>query len=153
VSFTLVIPGPPRGKGRHRAVRTKDGGIRTYTDDATMRAEDRVRAAWVECGRPWVDGPLVMRVEVTVERPGSHWRVNGELSAVGKRAPYPTRRPDLSNVMKMVEDALNGCAYKDDAQIVEARLTRRWARRGHGESVLVYVASVDHGVHQLGSAA
>jgi Holliday junction resolvase RusA-like endonuclease len=30
----------------------------------------------------------------------------------------PTKRPDVSNVIKIIEDALNGLAYRDDSQIV-----------------------------------
>lgn len=31
----------------------------------------------------------------------------------------PTTKPDISNVLKGVEDALKGIWYKDDSQIVE----------------------------------
>ena len=32
----------------------------------------------------------------------------------------PTRKPDWDNVGKIICDALNGIAYRDDAQIVDA---------------------------------
>lgn len=45
---------------------------------------------------------------------------------------------------------MNARAYKDDAQIVEARVSRRWAARGERERVVVSVASAAGGVHVLG---
>ncbi|OUI86592.1 RusA family crossover junction endodeoxyribonuclease [Acetobacter tropicalis] len=35
-------------------------------------------------------------------------------------------RPDIDNQMKTAADALNGIAWKDDAQIVDATLSRRY---------------------------
>lgn len=37
-------------------------------------------------------------------------------------ALLPTKKPDLDNVAKIVCDALNGVAYKDDAQIVDLKV-------------------------------
>ena len=31
---------------------------------------------------------------------------------------FPTRKPDIDNVLKAVADALNGVAYHDDSQVV-----------------------------------
>jgi len=32
----------------------------------------------------------------------------------------PTKKPDMDNIYKIVADALNGLAYHDDSQIVQA---------------------------------
>ena len=42
-------------------------------------------------------------------------------------ALFPLKKPDLDNVMKIVCDALNGIAYKDDVQIVNAKICKRWS--------------------------
>lgn len=42
-------------------------------------------------------------------------------------ALFPMKKPDLDNVMKIMCDALNGIAYKDDAQIVNAKICKRWS--------------------------
>lgn len=36
----------------------------------------------------------------------------------------PTKKPDASNVLKSVEDAMNGVVYKDDSQIVNIHVTK-----------------------------
>jgi Holliday junction resolvase RusA-like endonuclease len=133
-TITLRIDGPPRGKGRPRFSRASG---RAYTDHQTQTAEQRVQGAWVHAGRPRIDGPLAMTVEVVLERPGSHRKRNGELSAAGKRSPHPTRRPDFDNVAKLIADSLNRCAYSDDAAIVDCRIVKRWGERGEYEHTLV----------------
>lgn len=38
----------------------------------------------------------------------------------------PTTKPDVSNILKGVEDALNGIVYKDDSQIVQYGTVGKW---------------------------
>lgn len=141
----LRVDGPPTGKGRPRfdgrARAKRDGTLqrgRTFTPQATIDAEERIRRAWALAGRPRLpDEPLSLALEIVVERPDSHWRRDGTLGAVGQRSSWPTTKPDLDNVLKLVADALNEHAYRDDAYIVEARAVRRWANAGEGEYTIV----------------
>ncbi len=127
-SFDLTVPGPPTGKGRPRF--TRQG--RTYTDASTKSAETAVRSAWTDAGRPRLpDGPITLTIEVYVARPKTHYTSKGLLSAEGRRHHYPTRTPDLDNVAKLVQDALNGLAWRDDAQVADLQVTRRWATTPH----------------------
>lgn len=32
---------------------------------------------------------------------------------------FPTKKPDIDNVIKVIADALNGVAYDDDKQIID----------------------------------
>lgn len=41
----------------------------------------------------------------------------------------PTKRPDISNILKSAEDALNSLAYHDDKQIVTAICHKYYAIR------------------------
>ena len=38
----------------------------------------------------------------------------------------PAKRPDFDNLAKGITDALNGLAFKDDNQIVEAHIYKRY---------------------------
>ena len=40
----------------------------------------------------------------------------------------PTTKPDVSNIVKGIEDALNGIWYKDDSQIVHEYSMKQYAR-------------------------
>ena len=132
----LTVFGEPRGKDRPR-FDPRSG--RAYTTTATVRAEQMIVAAWLEAGCPVLDGPLRLTIEVALHRPKGHWLRSGDLSAAGSRTPWPTRRPDVDNLVKLVADALNGRAYRDDALIVEARIVRRWANPGELEHTAIRI--------------
>lgn len=40
----------------------------------------------------------------------------------------PTKKPDWDNIGKIISDALNKFAFKDDAQIIDARIIKKYAR-------------------------
>jgi Holliday junction resolvase RusA-like endonuclease len=135
-AIRLTVFGEPHGKDRPR-FDPRTG--RTYTPTATVRAEQHIIAAWLEAGRPVLDGPLRLSIEVALQRPQGHWLRDGSLSAAGSRTPWPTRRPDVDNLIKLIADALNGRAYRDDALIVEARIVRRWCNPGELEHTSIVI--------------
>lgn len=132
--FTLTVPGEPRGQGRPRFARAGKG-VRAYKATEDEGYEGLIRWAWVEAGRPTIpDGPYSMHIIAKLGRPKGHYKANGELSAAGERAPYPTRKPDLTNIAKAVEDALVGVnAIPDDSKIVSLLLVKRWGDELDGE--------------------
>lgn len=132
----LRIDGKPTGKGRPRFGK----GGRVYTDDRTLSAEQRARDAWHAAGQPRVpDGPIAMTVEIVVARPQNHWRASGDLSAAGIRAPWPVRKPDVDNALKLIADAYNGLLYRDDVDIVHCWVLRRWCNPGEHDHTIVCV--------------
>jgi Holliday junction resolvase RusA-like endonuclease len=48
----------------------------------------------------------------------------------------PTKKPDLSNIVKGVEDALNGVLYKDDSQIVNLSMEKYYSEEPRLEVTL-----------------
>ena len=121
-SYSLLIPGDPVPKGRPRVYRGH--GV---TPSRTRIAESRIRADFMAKypdGEPF-DGPVKVVVEF--------WKA--------KRG-----RPDLDNLVKLVTDALNGVAYRDDEQIkrlkadvcepdplVKGRRPGTWRKRRAGD--------------------
>lgn len=105
-------------------------GGRRFTKPAQGIHMRTIREAWQSAGAPWLGtGPVTITFQFHIERPASHYR-RDELR---HDAPAEhTQTPDLSNLEKLIEDALNGLLYLDDAQIVEKRSRKRWADRDAG---------------------
>lgn len=131
----FIVPGTPAGKGRPR-FNTNTG--RAFTPKGTKLAESIVIEAWTEADCPRLpDGPVALEIEAVFDRPRGHFKRNGDLSATGRRWPAPTKKPDWDNIAKLVGDALNKRAYRDDAQIVDVRMVKRWSTDGESEHMVL----------------
>lgn len=119
----ITLPGEPRGKGRPRF-----GNGRTYTPDATRRYEDALRKVASEeaRGRRPMEGPLSVSIEARMPIPTS-WRIRAKEAARAGDV-RPTGKPDADNLMKVI-DALNGIVWRDDSQIVEARVVKIYSEK------------------------
>jgi Holliday junction resolvase RusA-like endonuclease len=136
------VPGPPHGKGRPRAARFA-GGVRLYTDAATVAFEDRVALHATQAAgivRP-IEGPV--RVEVCAYRarpkaPGVSHEARSGLMLGGARAC--STKPDADNIAKSV---LDGCSlaglWRDDCQVVDLYVRTLWAREGELPRTVVTV--------------
>ena len=110
---------------------TKAG--RAYTPAKTRRFERRIREAWrSEYGDRFAayEGPV--RVIVRCTRPLS------KSSPKGWVGRCDTSRPDADNRLKCVLDALNGVAWKDDAQATGIAISYR-PRTPYGTPVVLEV--------------
>jgi len=112
--INFSIPGKPQPKQRPRV--TIKG---TYTPQATVDYERLV--GW-QCRSVYKGKPLTQALKLTV-------RVFFKLPkrTVKEKGDWHTSRPDLDNIVKIIEDSLNGIAYEDDSQIVKVEATKQWA--------------------------
>lgn len=110
----FTIPGKPQPKQRPRV--TSHG---TYTPKETIEYERLV--GW-QCRSAYKGKPLSTALKMTV-------RVFVKLpkKTVREKGDWHTSRPDLTNIIKSIEDGLNGIAYLDDSQIVYLVATKQWA--------------------------
>ena len=121
---TIIVDGPPVGKGRPRFVRATG---RVYTPAETEGYENCIRLTGRVAmkGRPLLLGPLEVGVVALVAIPQS-WSANkrrhAELGVV-----RPTSRPDGDNFLKIALDALNGTCWRDDAQVTDITLRKRYS--------------------------
>ena len=74
-------------------------------------------------GRAPFDRPVRVDLQAEFAMPGSWSRRKQEAALRGE--VRPGKRPDLSNLCKQVEDALNTVVFRDDALIVEYGLLRK----------------------------
>ena len=94
----FVVDGNPIGKERARTVRTKQGAVRSFTPTKTKQYEERV----------------AMNCRVAL---GRGWKRDGKF-AIALAIYHDTNVfPDISNVVKSVEDGCQGVAWNNDKDI------------------------------------
>jgi Holliday junction resolvase RusA-like endonuclease len=119
----FTVPGEPRGKGRPRV--TKNG---TYTDSETKAYEEKIIAYYRKAfgGHKWPDGAFIS-VKVVAYYPIPKRATKAQLAAMQAGTLFPSRKPDIDNVLKVVLDALNGVAYKDDSKVVCVEAEKKYS--------------------------
>jgi Holliday junction resolvase RusA-like endonuclease len=146
-TILLDVPGSTKGKARQRFdPRTR----RAYSPPSNIVSENDIRAVWREAGEPRIEGrvPLEIEVRIYVVRPKGHFKSDGAtLSKQGLENPRPIKKPDTDNALKTVMDALNSRAYQDDVQVVDARVTRHWAK---WPSTVIMIREVDEDMPERG---
>ena len=121
-AIRFTVPGEAVGKQRPRFVRATG---RTYTPEKTVNFENLVKLCYRQqvTAKPFEAAkPLAMTVEVYQQIPKSASKRKRE-AMIGKKI-LPTKKPDCSNILKAIEDGLNGVAYADDSQIVQVRVVK-----------------------------
>lgn len=144
MSVEFVVYGNPAPAGSKTAGITKQG--RTFVRDSSKRSypwkQTVAQTAGVAmAGRPLLEGPLELTLTFVVPRPKGHYGTRG----LRPSAPaHPTVKPDVLKLARAVEDALSGVVYRDDAQIVDEHLVKRY---GEPAAAHITVASVQE-AHQ-----
>jgi len=113
----FTIPGPPQGKARARTVRN-NGFTHSYTPEKTVLYENLVKTEYEQAGGIYHGGTVQISLKIVAYYPIRKGESKCNVACMLSGNTRPTKKPDISNVLKIVEDALNGVAYKDDAQIV-----------------------------------
>lgn len=135
----FVVPGQPVAKGRPKA--TKKGKLITlYTPEKTANYENLVAYAAnvAMAGKSLMLGPIYLELDIRLQIPAS-WSPKKRQSAT-QGLIAATKKPDFSNILKAVEDGMNGVVYHDDSQIVEASQRKRYAET---PGVVVIVRELD----------
>jgi Holliday junction resolvase RusA-like endonuclease len=84
-----------------------------------------------------LDGALGLALEFYRMRPAGHFGNGRNADKLKPSAPaYPTTRPDTTKLTRGVEDAMTGVVWRDDSQVVEQFVTKRF---GEPERVKVTV--------------
>lgn len=77
-----------------------------------------------------LEGPLHLIITFFLSRPRNHYgtgRNTGKLKS--SAPPYPMVTPDLTKLVRAVEDALTGIVWKDDKQVAEQHMRKRYAEK------------------------
>jgi Holliday junction resolvase RusA-like endonuclease len=123
ISFTVY--GEPVAKGRARFC-VRKGFAMAYTPKATREAEGDFRSQSLPY-RPKeiITGAIRLSIVVYKPTPKSFSKKKAAEAEAGDIMPIT--RPDFDNYAKLVCDALNGVFWKDDSQIVDCRVIKRYS--------------------------
>lgn len=124
MDIRFYIHGDPFGKQRPR--HRKNGC--TYTPSETVAYEKKVQAAFLEeaCKGDYT-GPVTGPVRIGVK---AYYKIAESASVKKKRELEGTpcmKRPDNDNVLKIIQDGLEGSAYKNDCQVVRSGVVKVWS--------------------------
>lgn len=135
LSLFFVVEGDPVPKGRHRTGRNrKTGNVIHYTPKRTEEFErvvalccksacNAMRKEW-DILFPMID-PVSVEIAVFVPVPESWSMKRTKEAENGKH--LPGTRPDLDNYAKSIIDGINGIAFRDDGQIVDLVVRKRYS--------------------------
>jgi len=120
---TFKVDGTPVPKGRARYAR-RGNFISTYTPEKTRTYETLIRDSAIEAmgsSEP-LETPVSLYLYIRVPIPKSCTKKR--LEAIDNGSEKPTKKPDASNILKSVEDGMNGVVYHDDSQIINIHVTK-----------------------------
>lgn len=136
MELNFTVPGIPKGKARPRVVHVAPGRSTAYTPPGTVYYENLIRIMFFQAVRhagldPDSPAPLFSErasigVSITaVFTPPA--RVSKlRRAAMLSGTEHPHKKPDADNIGKIVLDALNRLAYKDDAQVTALHVVKKY---------------------------
>jgi Holliday junction resolvase RusA-like endonuclease len=134
-TIQFTIPGRLPGKKRAGRRFTGDRVVQTYNPVQTQSAEAMVQwyaaQAMKERDIAQIAGAVSLHVRVFRNHPKT-WSKKRKAKRL-----YVTGKPDADNICKLIADALNGVAYRDDVQIAELSLVRLYTRNPEATEITV----------------
>jgi len=129
----FFVPGKVNGAQRHRA-RIQGGRVHTHRSESDRTNGQAVRDCFVQSYPDFSlwEGPVAVLIEARVMPPKSAWP--------GKDCMV---KPDWDNIGKLVCDALNRVAYRDDSQIDSGTVRKRYCEAGEPEGLQVQISLRD----------
>lgn len=130
VAFT--VPGAPVGKGRPKFAR-RGNFVTTYTPEKTASYENLVKMAAARAmdGRSMYECAVAVVMWLYVTPPAS-WSQKKQREALLNNI-LPTSKPDVDNVIKGIFDAMNEIVWKDDKQVVELTVKKRYSETARAQ--------------------
>lgn len=142
--YRAVVLGEPVAQSRPRFSR-QGGFVKAYDPAKSRDYKQYVRlVAAQDAPAVPVTGAVLLSLKIYRAMPKSMSKAKREAALAGQLRP--TTKPDVSNVLKGVEDALKGLWYADDSQIVGYGELGKWySERPRIEVTMQEIEEVQHG--------
>lgn len=123
--LSFSVPGQPQSKGRPRVGKV-GAHARLFTPAKTVAYEGLVALAARQAmdAQTLVEGPVAVVMTIMCQVPESWSKKKRGLAFTHQLRP--TTKPDVDNVVKAVFDGLNGVVWRDDVQVVDLSLSKRY---------------------------
>lgn len=139
VRFTVY--GIPQPAGSKKGFVNPKSGRVIITDDAKNSRpwKNAVADKAVESvnGSGLLEGPLWLGVDLYFPRPKGHYGARGLKPSA---PPFPAVRPDVTKLLRAIEDALKGIVWRDDAQVVSQVAVKQYGEPARAE---VHIRTLD----------
>ena len=121
-NFEFEIPGEPIAKARPRFYNRI-----AVTPSKTKNYETLVKEIYCFMRGPnYGEKDIAIKITAYFGIPKSKSKKQQALMESGVIRPH--KKPDLDNICKIICDSLNGIAYKDDSQIIEANVKKYYSQ-------------------------
>lgn len=122
--YEFLVPGPITGKARPR-MNTRTG--KAYTPSKTKNYEYEIKQWFINKYPNFktLETRLKIQIIAYYDIPKSTTKKKAE--KMERQIISPTKKPDIDNIAKIVLDALNKLAYKDDTQVTKLELEKVYA--------------------------
>ena len=136
VSFTALGVAAPQGskklnpifRGKKVSADRQFVGTRVGDDNprtAPWRQDVAAIAKQAMAGAPLILGPVRLAVVFEFPRLKGHYRTGKRAHELRPHAPNDvSTKPDLSKLVRAIEDAMTGAVWRDDAQVAELRASK-----------------------------
>ncbi|MCI8965030.1 MAG: RusA family crossover junction endodeoxyribonuclease [Clostridia bacterium] len=123
--YEFEVLGPITGKGRPRLNTYTN---RVYTPSKTKDYEDLVKQYFILKYPRYVQFEKRIYVEIVAQFkiPKATNKLDTEKMIKGEISP--TKKPDIDNIVKIILDALNKLAFKDDNQITKLSVDKIYGK-------------------------
>lgn len=150
VEFSVV--GLPAPQGSKRAFVNRHTGRAALVESSSRHKDWRALVALTAAehrhllGIPPepLAGGLNLAAVFSFPRPASHYGAGKNARVLKPSAPQAVGTPDLSKLVRSIEDAMTGIVYRDDAQIQSYDGTRKvWVDRWLAPGVRICVSQLE----------
>lgn len=115
----IVVEGKLTGKGRPRFYRGH-----AVTPKITRDYEKRVVNCYLAQSGVLYETPVRVNIIAYKKIPKSYTKKR--INLIQQGIEQPVSKPDIDNICKIILDALNGVAYKDDTQVIRLAISKKY---------------------------
>ena len=135
----LVVLGKPSAQPRHRHY-TIGTGVRLHVETYDPAKKDKQTFAEIvqeQAPEKPIDVPVMLEMNFYMPRPKAHFGTGRNEGKLKDTAPeWCGTKPDIDNLAKFVQDALNKIFYRDDSLICSTICRKIYSMRPRTEVII-----------------